>query len=136
MPDGFLYIHALAGVLQLGGSSDADTEITPPRKHQGRIVSIAIIASALITGLLVVGETNKYPRTDDAEVFANFIGIAPQVEGPITQLAVRTTSLSSRETCSFRLIRGRINMPWKRRSQISTRLKDRSAINAEPLLRK
>jgi multidrug efflux system membrane fusion protein len=38
---------------------------------------------------LVIGRTNEYPRTDDAEVFANFIGIAPQVDGPILQLAVQ-----------------------------------------------
>ena len=36
-----------------------------------------------------VSQTNRYPRTDDAEIFANFIGIAPQVDGPITQLAVQ-----------------------------------------------
>jgi multidrug efflux system membrane fusion protein len=53
------------------------------------VVSGSIIAGALITGLLVVRETNRYPRTDDAEVFANFIGIAPQVDGPITRLAVQ-----------------------------------------------
>ena len=34
--------------------------------------------------------TNNHPRTDDAEVFANFIGIAPQVDGPITNLPCRT----------------------------------------------
>jgi multidrug efflux system membrane fusion protein len=62
--------------------------VAPPRRHLGRIVSIAIIAGALITGLLVVEETNRNPRTDDAEIFANYIGIAPQVDGPITQLAV------------------------------------------------
>jgi membrane fusion protein, multidrug efflux system len=60
----------------------------PPNQRLGRIVSISIVAAALITGLLVVSETNRYPRTDDAEIFANFIGIAPQVDGPITQLAV------------------------------------------------
>jgi multidrug efflux system membrane fusion protein len=65
-----------------------DTE-APPRKRLGRIVSFSIIAAAVLTGLLVVAETNRYPRTDDAEVFANFIGIAPQVDGPITQLAVQ-----------------------------------------------
>jgi len=58
------------------------------RKHLGKIVSVAIPAFALITGLVVVEETVRYPRTDDAEVFANFIGIAPQVDGPITTLAV------------------------------------------------
>jgi membrane fusion protein, multidrug efflux system len=56
------------------------------RKRLGRIVSISIVAAALITGLIVVHETNMYPRTDDAEVFANFIGIAPQVDGPILKL--------------------------------------------------
>jgi membrane fusion protein, multidrug efflux system len=66
-----------------------ETSAAPPRQHLGRIVSISIVAGALITGLLVVSETNHYPRTDDAEIFANFIGIAPQVDGPITQLAVQ-----------------------------------------------
>jgi multidrug efflux system membrane fusion protein len=62
---------------------------TPQSSRLGRIVSISIIAAALISGLLLIGETNRYPRTDDAEVFANFIGIAPQVDGPIMHLAVR-----------------------------------------------
>src|ERR1700761_4841687 len=66
-----------------------ESEASPQQKRLGRIVSIAIIAAALITGMLVVAETNKYPRTDDAEVFANFIGISPQVDGPITQLPVQ-----------------------------------------------
>jgi len=63
-------------------------ESTPQRKRLGRIVSIGIIAAAAITGLLVALETTRNPRTDDAEVFANFIGIAPQVDGPIMKLAV------------------------------------------------
>jgi len=55
----------------------------------GGAVSFAIIAAAVITGVLVVYKTTEYPRTDDAEIFANFIGIAPQVDGPIVKLAVR-----------------------------------------------
>src|SRR5580704_1892383 len=66
-----------------------ESDTAPQRKRLGRIVSIFIIAGALIPGLLVIDQTNKYPRTDDAEIFANFIGIAPQVDGPITRLAVR-----------------------------------------------
>jgi len=62
---------------------------TVQRKRLGKIVSIAIPVAALITGLLVVTETTRYPRTDDAEVFANFIGVAPQVDGPITNLAAQ-----------------------------------------------
>jgi membrane fusion protein, multidrug efflux system len=61
----------------------------PSRQRLGRILSISIVVGALVTGLLVIGQTDQYPRTDDAEIFANFIGIAPQVDGPITQLAVQ-----------------------------------------------
>jgi membrane fusion protein, multidrug efflux system len=66
-----------------------DNDTNPQRRRLGRIVSITIVAAALITGALVISRTNEYPRTDDAEVFANFIGIAPQVDGPIVQLAVQ-----------------------------------------------
>src|SRR5712692_6664876 len=54
-----------------------------------RNLRIAIVSAAVVLGLLVLFETNRQPRTDDAEVLANFIGIAPQVEGPITRLNVR-----------------------------------------------
>ncbi len=66
-----------------------DNETPVQRKLLGKIVSAAIVAAAVITGVVVITETTLYPRTDDAEVFANFIGIAPQVDGPITQLAVQ-----------------------------------------------
>jgi membrane fusion protein, multidrug efflux system len=66
-----------------------DNDTNPQRRRLGRIVSISIVAAALITGALVITRTNEFPRTDDAEVFANFIGIAPQVDGPIVQLAVQ-----------------------------------------------
>jgi membrane fusion protein, multidrug efflux system len=67
----------------------ADNDTNAQRRRLGRIVSISIVAAAVITGALVISRTNEYPRTDDAEVFANFIGIAPQVDGPILQLAVQ-----------------------------------------------
>jgi multidrug efflux system membrane fusion protein len=54
----------------------------------GRILSIVIIACAAVTGLLVLQQYTTNPRTDDAEIFANFIGIAPLVSGPITSMNV------------------------------------------------
>src|SRR5215472_13572575 len=54
----------------------------------GRWVSAGIVLTAVALGLVVLYHLNYYPRTDDAEVFANFIGIAPQVEGPILRLSV------------------------------------------------
>jgi multidrug efflux system membrane fusion protein len=43
----------------------------------------------VITGVLVVQNTTQDPRTDDAAVFANFIGIAPVVDGPLIELPVK-----------------------------------------------
>jgi multidrug efflux system membrane fusion protein len=80
-----------------------ENDPAPQSKRLGRIVSIAIIAAALITGLMVVSETNKYPRTDDAEIFANFIGIAPQVDGPITQLAVQDNAFIKQGELLFQI---------------------------------
>jgi multidrug efflux system membrane fusion protein len=80
-----------------------ETETAPQRKRLGRIVSISIVAGALISGLLVIDETNKYPRTDDAEIFANFIGIAPQVDGPITQLAVEDNAFIKQGNLLFEI---------------------------------
>ena len=56
--------------------------------------ALSIVAAAVITGALVIIRTNNHPRTDDAEVFANFIGIAPQVDGPIIELAVAGQPIS------------------------------------------
>jgi multidrug efflux system membrane fusion protein len=64
---------------------------TPDTKTKmvGWVLSVAIITGALVLGLVVIYHANYYPRTDDSEILANFIGIAPQVEGPILRLNVR-----------------------------------------------
>src|SRR3982751_3134845 len=59
------------------------------RKLLGRVIGVVIVAGALITGLIAWRQTNVYPRTDDAWVLANLIGIAPEVNGPITTLQVK-----------------------------------------------
>src|SRR6201986_1291833 len=63
------------------------------RKIIGRWISIAIVAGAVVVGCFVLYRTNHYPRTDDAEIFANFIGIAPQVDGPLARLNVKDNQL-------------------------------------------
>ena len=59
----------------------------------GRVISIVIMASSAIVALLVIHQVNANPRTDDAEVFANFIGMAPLVNGPVTHLYVSDNQL-------------------------------------------
>jgi membrane fusion protein, multidrug efflux system len=59
----------------------------------GRAISIGIMASTAIIALVVIHQVNADPRTDDAEVFANFIGMAPLVNGPIMHLYVSDNQL-------------------------------------------
>jgi multidrug efflux system membrane fusion protein len=57
-------------------------------KLVGNILSVVIVIGTLALALVVIERTNSYPRTDDSEILANFIGMAPQVEGPILRLNV------------------------------------------------
>jgi multidrug efflux system membrane fusion protein len=66
---------------------DADTKTQSGTL--GLMVSIGIVTAAVVLGLVVLYYVNSQPRTDDAEVFANFIGIAPQVDGPLVRLSVK-----------------------------------------------
>ena len=59
----------------------------------GLWLSIAFVTAAAALGLRVLYVYNYYPRTDDAAIGANFIGIAPQVDGPIVRLHVRDNQL-------------------------------------------
>ena len=62
---------------------------TGMRQLLGRWISVAIMLAAVVLGLAVLYHANYYPRTEDAEIFANFIGIAPQVDGPIIRVNVK-----------------------------------------------
>jgi len=63
------------------------------RKQTGRRMGIAIVAAAVLAGLAVLWQTNVNPRTDDATVYANLIGMAPEVDGPIMKLYVHDNQL-------------------------------------------
>src|ERR1700688_2961642 len=65
-----------------------DTNTTPQRLLS-RGLSIGFALAAVMLGAGALYRANHYPRTDDAAVFANFIGIEPQVDGPVTHLNVR-----------------------------------------------
>jgi len=59
----------------------------------GVLCSAGIIAYTLCSGVYVLSKTVTDPRTDDAEIFANYIGIAPVVNGPITNLNIADNQL-------------------------------------------
>lgn len=58
------------------------------RRVAGFTISVVVIVGVVITGLLVMRQIVDNPRTDDAELFANFIAMAPIVSGPIMHLNV------------------------------------------------
>jgi multidrug resistance efflux pump len=58
------------------------------RRPVGRALGIGIVVAAVAVGLHVWRLTYREPRTDDAMVRANVIGIAPHVSGPLVELNV------------------------------------------------
>jgi membrane fusion protein, multidrug efflux system len=59
------------------------------RRIIGRVLGIGIIAAAAIMVVVTLVQWEIRPQTDDATVRANFVGIAPQVNGHIIELHVR-----------------------------------------------
>src|ERR1700691_761222 len=55
----------------------------------GRILGLAIVMGAIVAGVYVLRLYYLYPRTDDAYVRANVVGLAPHVSGPIVDLPIR-----------------------------------------------
>lgn len=58
------------------------------RRAVGRAIGIAIVAGAVLLAAIVWRLQYAHPRTDDAAVRANVIGIAPHVSGPLVELPV------------------------------------------------
>jgi multidrug efflux system membrane fusion protein len=58
------------------------------RRLIGRALGALIVAGAIATIIVAWRLTDVHPRTDDAAVRANVVGIAPHVGGPIVELHV------------------------------------------------
>jgi membrane fusion protein, multidrug efflux system len=72
---------------QNAGQPEQDTRIEKLHWY-GRVFTAVMVLLAMV-GLLAVYLVSAWrPETDDAEIFANYIGIAPVVEGPILHLNV------------------------------------------------
>lgn len=73
------------------------------KKTVGRLLCVIVLLATLASCLAVYLKTVYYPRTDDAEVFANFIGIAPEVSGPITRIYVADNQWVKKGTLLFEI---------------------------------
>jgi multidrug efflux system membrane fusion protein len=80
-----------------------DSELQPRRTRRGTYISAAIVLGAILSGLLVIHAITVNPRTDDAEIVANFIGIAPLVEGPVVELPVHDNDLVRKGSLLYKI---------------------------------
>ena len=67
---------------------DQETQ-SSPRKRLGRWILIGVVVAAALTLLLSVYQVDRHPRTDDANVWANYIEIAPEVSGRLVELPIK-----------------------------------------------
>ena len=63
------------------------------RRILGRLLGAVIVGAAVIAVAVTLFQWEKRPQTDDATIRANFVGIAPQVNGHIVELRVRDNQL-------------------------------------------
>src|SRR5260370_12500958 len=59
------------------------------RKRLGRGILIGVVAATTFALLLTIYQVDRHPRTDDDNVWANFIEIAREVSGRLVQLPVK-----------------------------------------------
>src|SRR5215831_1385223 len=67
---------------------DDGSRAASARRVFGRTLGVLIVAAGVLAGLYAYRLQFVQPRTDDAAVRANIVGIAPQVSGPIVDLPV------------------------------------------------
>jgi len=78
------------------GSETTKLHASPQKighKIAGLLISIASIAIAAVLAMAVAANIRTNPRTEDAQVRANVIGVAPQVGGTITAIYVKDNQL-------------------------------------------
>ena len=63
------------------------------RKRWGRRIGIGVVVASVLVLVLVILETDRNPRTDDASVRTNYIEIAPEVSGRLVEFPSKTTHL-------------------------------------------
>lgn len=80
-----------------------DNPADQKRGRLGRRLGFVVLAGTAAALLLVIYETNRYPRTDDASVRANFIAIAPEVGGRLLKLSVKDNAFVKKGDLLFEI---------------------------------
>ncbi len=73
------------------------------RSHLGRLISIGVIAAALLLAVVVFRRGVTHPSTDDATARANVISLAPRVSGLLVEIAVADNQFVKQGDIMFRV---------------------------------
>src|ERR1700721_1121293 len=73
------------------------------RKRLGRWIGTGVVALSILLLLLVILQTDRHPRTDDASVRANLIEIVPEVSGRLVQLPVKDNAFVKKGDLLFEI---------------------------------
>jgi membrane fusion protein, multidrug efflux system len=86
-------------------SDSPESPASPKAFHEmlGLLISVLIIVAAILSALLVHWNIAINPRTEDAQVRANVVGVAAQVGGSITAIAVKDNQTVHRGDLLFKL---------------------------------
>jgi multidrug efflux system membrane fusion protein len=84
-------------------SADVQQDEILVRKRLGRAIGIAVCSGAVVSLLLALWATNLHPRTDDASVRANLIGIVPEVNGRLVQLPIKDNAYIRKDELLFEI---------------------------------
>jgi membrane fusion protein, multidrug efflux system len=87
---------------QDAGAHERDSRISKLHWY-GCVFTSAMVLLAMLGLSAVYFMTARHPWTDDAEIFANYIGIAPVVEGPILHLNVADNARVSQGDLLFEI---------------------------------
>ena len=74
-----------------------------PGKFIRKIVTVIIVAGAVLITLYVWGIIERHPRTDDAAARANVVGIAPRVSGQTIKLNVQDNQAVRKDDVLFEI---------------------------------
>jgi multidrug efflux system membrane fusion protein len=81
----------------------SDNHVDQTRKQLGQWLRFVVIAGTAAALVVVVYDTDRHPRTDDASVRANFIAIAPEVSGRLIKLPVKDNALVKKGDLLFEI---------------------------------
>src|SRR5579859_983623 len=84
-------------------TNESQTNESLKRKRLGRWIGIGTVAGAALFLVLAILQTEVHPRTDDASVRANFIGITPEVSGLLVQLPVKDNAYVKKGDLLFQI---------------------------------